>query len=103
MSPTPTPFTLKLGNSSIISPVSFLTIGEIISKLLPYIFVLTGLTLFFILTLNGFKFLTSAGDPKKAESAKQGVTSAIVGFLIVFVSYWIIQILEFTLHISILK
>ena len=93
---------LKIGASTITSPVGFTNIGSVISKLLPYIFVISGLILFFIIVMKGFEFLTSAGDSKKVESAKQGLTAAIVGFLIIFVSYWLLQILEVVFHIKVL-
>lgn len=40
----------------------------------------------------GFNFLTSAGDPKKLEMGKQRLTYAIVGFLVIFVAYWGVQL-----------
>jgi len=78
------------------------TIGNIITDLLPYVYFLAGLTLFIYLIIGGFGLLTSAGDPKKVESAQGKLTSAIVGFLIIFISYWLIQILETIFGIDIL-
>jgi len=94
------------GDYEIESPEGFSfaegTIGDIITDLLPYIYVLAGLILFIYLIIGGFSLLTSAGDPKKVESAQGKITSAIVGFLIIFISYWIIQILEIVFGIEIL-
>lgn len=70
------------------------TIGDIISALIPYILVLAGLILFGFLIFGGFELLTSAGDPKKVQSAQGKITSAIIGFIIIFVAYWLVQILE---------
>jgi len=69
-------------------------IGEIINALVPYIFALAGLALLFILIWGGFELMTSAGDPKKMESAKGKITNAVVGFIVIFVAYWLVQILE---------
>lgn len=96
------PPVLKIGGYSLTSPVNFTDLGEIISKLLPYVFVLSGLILFVIIVMKGLELLTSGGNPKKTESAKEGLTAAIVGFLIIIASYWLIQILEYILHINIL-
>ena len=71
-----------------------LTIGDIVSTLLPYIFILAGLMLFVYLILGGFQLMTSGGDPKRAESAKGKITGAVIGFIIIFVSYWLVQILQ---------
>ena len=68
-------------------------IGTIISAILPYLFPLAGLLLFLYLVFAGFQFLTSGGDPKKVEQAKQRLTNGIIGFLIVFISYWLVQII----------
>lgn len=71
-----------------------LNLGAIISRLLPYIFILAGLMLFIYLIMGGFQLMTSGGDPKRAESAKGKITGAVIGFIIVFVSYWLVQILQ---------
>jgi len=47
--------------------------------------------------------MTGANDPKAKESAGKSITNAVVGFFILFVSYWVIQIVEVVLGISILK
>jgi len=69
-------------------------LGDIISALLPYLFTLAGLGLFLYLIVAGFGWMTSGGDPKKTQSAKDKLTNALVGFIIIFVAYWLILILE---------
>lgn len=78
------------------------TIGDVINALVPYIFALAGLILFIYLIISGFELLTSAGDPKKMESAKGKITNAVIGFIIIFIAYWLIQILEIIFGIEIL-
>ena len=73
---------------------SSLTIGGIISLVLPYIFVLAGLALLLMLIFGGFQLMTSAGDPKGMEAGKNRVMYAIIGFLIIFASFWLVQILQ---------
>lgn len=70
-------------------------IGDIITSLLPYVFVFSGLLVLLYLIMGGFQLMTSAGDPKKTEQAKGKITGAILGFLIIFVSFWIAQIFEY--------
>ena len=77
-------------------------ITDIFSALLSYVFVLAGLILFGFLIIGGFGLLTSAGDPEKVKKAQGQITSAVVGFLIIFVSYWLIQILEAVFGLTIL-
>ncbi|OGM15794.1 hypothetical protein A2V56_01060 [Candidatus Woesebacteria bacterium RBG_19FT_COMBO_42_9] len=69
-----------------------LTLGQIISSLIPYIFVIAGLLLLLYLVFGGFGLMTSRGDPKAVAAAKEKITFAVAGFVIIFVSYWIVQI-----------
>jgi len=77
------------------------TIGKIISALLPYIFALAGLILFIFLIMGGFELLTSGGNPESTKKAQGRITSALIGFLIIFLAYWITQILEVIFGITI--
>ncbi len=79
----------------------FTTPAEIINSLLPYLLTAAGLILFAMLIMGGFTMLTAISDPKKAEAGKQTITTAIVGFLIMFLAYWLTQILEIILGITI--
>lgn len=69
----------------------FTNIGSILNEAVPFIFAFAGIGLLLMLLSAGFNFLTSAGDPKKLETGKQRLTNAIVGFLIIFVAYWAVQ------------
>ncbi len=77
-------------------------IGDIISALLPSVFTIAGLILLVILIFGGMGLMTAAGDPKKIEAAKGRITMAFVGFLIVFASYFIAQIVQVMLGVNFL-
>lgn len=68
-------------------------LGDVVAKVMPYVFAAAGMGLLLMLISAGFTFLTSAGDAKKLESGKQRLTSALMGFIIIFAAYWIVQIL----------
>lgn len=70
-----------------------LTLGGIVSAVLPYLFAGAGLLLLFYLIWGGFSLMLSRGDPKAVESAKGRITNAIIGFVIIFVAYWLVQFL----------
>lgn len=80
----------------------FATPRGIISELLPYAFVIAGLILFVMLLWGGFEMLTGAADTKSQEAGKQRITNAIIGFALLFVSYWLAKILEIVFGISVL-
>lgn len=69
------------------------SIGSIISDLLPYFFAGAGLLLLLFLLYGGLGLMLSRGDPKAVQGAKDKITGAVVGFVIVFVAYWLVQII----------
>lgn len=77
-------------------------VGEIISLVLPIIFVLAGLLLLFNLISAGLQMMTGANDEKAVAGARARITQALTGFLILFCSYWIVRILETILGIKVL-
>ena len=53
------------------------------------------LALLVMLTVGGFKYLTSGADPKAAVSAKQTMTYAVTGIALMAIAYLIFKIIEF--------
>lgn len=74
----------------------FTDIGSVIGRgnlgLIQYIFAFAGLALLLVIISAGFTLLTSVGDAKKLEAGKQKLTHGIIGFLIIFAAYWIVQL-----------
>lgn len=70
-------------------------VSEIVSLFLNIAFVLAGLVLLFFFILGGIGMIGSAGqdNPQKAEQSKKTITSAVIGFVIVFASYWIVKLI----------
>ena len=85
--------------------IGFHSIGEIISNLLQNVYVLAGILLFILLIVGGLSFIMGAGEdnPEKAKRGKQAITAALIGFVIIFCSYWIIKIIEIVTGINILN
>lgn len=78
------------------------TPGGIISRLMSFAFPLAGMILFVMILIGGFQMLAGGGEQKSMEAGRQRVTFAVIGFLLLFSSYWIAQILETLLNIKIL-
>lgn len=53
---------------------------------------LTGLVSLIFIIIGGFRYITSAGNDEAAESGKKMVTNAVIGMIIVIVSYVIITV-----------
>lgn len=96
---------LKIGNMTIDGPLNkpgkpqFTDLASIVNNAVPLLFSIAGIILLVYILWGGFDFLTSMGDPKKAESGKNKITTAIIGFIIIFVSFWIVQIIRVLLNI----
>lgn len=78
------------------------TPGGIVSRVLEFAFPIAGLILFLILVWGGFEMLTGAATKKSLDAGKQRVTAALVGFFLLFATYWIGQLLEVIFGIVIL-
>lgn len=75
--------------------------GAIVSRMLLFAFPLAGLILFIMIVWGGFEMISSAAS-KGIEAGKQRITAAIVGFVLLFVAYWVFQIIEVIFGVAIL-
>jgi hypothetical protein len=89
------------GNQGASSFQTITGVSDIVSLFLKISFVLAGLILLFYFILGGIGMIGSAGknDPKAAEQAKQTITSAVIGFVVVFVAYWIVKLIGILFNI----
>lgn len=74
----------------------------IVNRALTFLFPLAGLALFFMLVWGGFEILSKATDAKAVQAGRQRITAAIIGFIVLFASFWIIQVVEWVFGLSIL-
>ena len=77
----------------------FTNLASIVTNPLPILFSIAGLILLAYLIWGGFDYLTSMGDPKKAEVGKTKITNAVIGFFLIFAAYWIVQIVKYLLKL----
>jgi len=95
----------KLGSEGITTKKGFSSIGELVSSLIKNVYIIAGVICLFLLIFGGIGFILQAGseNPEAAAKSKGAITAAVLGFLIIFTSYWIIQIIEYILGINILN
>ena len=79
--------------------------GDLVSIILSNALVVAGIILLFLLIFGGISMIMGAGqdNPEQAAKGKQATTSAVIGFIIIFAAYWIIQIIETITGLNILK
>lgn len=76
------------------------TVGDIITALLPYIYYLAGFLILLYGIFGGYQIMNSQGEPKAMAQGRDKITYAVVGFIIMAVSYWILQLVGRILNIQ---
>lgn len=92
------------GGQTISGPLpagKFSNLASVVTQALPLIFSLAGIILLLYLLWGGFDYLTSMGDPKKAEAGKGKITNAFIGFIIIFVAFWLVQLIDYIFKLKV--
>jgi len=84
---------------------NYTSISQLVSPLLKNSLTIAGIIFLALILVGGIGMIASAGknDPKKAEQSQKTITSAIIGFVVVFCAYFIIQLIEVLTGVDILK
>ena len=80
-----------------------LTIGGIVAGLIRLILVVAALVFFFILVIGGIRWIASGGDKAQTEAARGQITAALVGLVIVFAAWAIVQLINTFFGINIFE
>jgi hypothetical protein len=74
------------------------TFGNFITKILPQIYVAALILVLIYLTWGAYRYMLSGGDAKAVQGAKSQITWAVIGMIIVFLSYGIFQLVNSLLN-----
>ena len=69
-------------------------LNQMVAWFYYFIVTIAGVSAFFTLILGGFEWLTSTGDPSKISNAKDKLSSALLGLVIILASYLILQVVN---------
>ena len=87
----PAAFAQDTNVSEIKTPDFFFTdVGSLINKALNFVMVLGALLVFMYLIWGGIEWITSGGDKSKTESARNKITAAVLGLIILAASWAIL-------------
>ena len=75
-------------------------VGDIVSRVLTYIFPLAGILVFIYLLYGGLNLMVAVGNEEGIREGKAKITNALIGFLIIFAAFWIVQALEEIFNIT---
>lgn len=77
-------------------------VGLIITAIIPYIYVGAGLLLLVNLIMGGITLMTAAGDQGKMKAGYGQLTASLIGYVIVFVSFFVAQLIQIALGVKFL-
>jgi len=72
----------------------FETPGQVITYAFPYLFGIAGLILFVMLIWGSLEIFMGATSSKSVEAGKKRITTALIGFILLFSAFWIGQIIS---------
>lgn len=72
------------------------TAGDLVSLIIRLSFVVAGILILILFVFAGFNMIMGAGsgDAQQAAKGRQAATAAVIGFLVVFVAFWIVKLIE---------
>lgn len=79
----------------------FVDFGQMISNVLNIVLIIAVILVLFYLIMGGIAWLTSGGDKGKTESARNQITAAVVGLIIIVSSWAIMLFVQNVLKLSI--
>jgi len=69
-------------------------INQLVAWFYYFLVGISGLATFLMLVWGGFTWLTSTGNPTKISDAKDKITSAVLGLVIILSSYLILKVIN---------
>jgi TRAP-type C4-dicarboxylate transport system permease small subunit len=95
--------TVNLNPGGQFSGLNNITIANIISAIIILVLIVAALVFFFMLVWGGIKYITSGGDKAQTEAARSQITAALIGLVIVFAAWAIINLVNIFFGINILS
>lgn len=71
------------------------TLGDLINLLLPFIMTLAGIVLFLVLVWGGIDVMTAQGSADKMKSGRAKVTAAVIGIVLLILSYFVTKLIAY--------
>lgn len=69
-------------------------VGQIISGIIPVVLGIAGFITVIMIVISGIQFITSSGNPEAAGAARSRLIFAIIGFVVIILSFAILQVIN---------
>lgn len=83
-----------VGSIEFVNPIETDDFTDLVQNVLRWILSIAGGIALFMLIYGGVIYITSTGDPQRAEQGKRIVVWTIVGLIVILLSYSIIMVVE---------
>lgn len=80
-----------------------LNVGQIIAGFITLVIVVAAVVFFIVLVIGGVRWIMSGGDKAQTEAARNQITAALVGLVIVFAAWAIAQLIGTFFGVSIFE
>ena len=85
------------------SQLNNITIASLISAFIVFTLIIASLSFFFALLFGGIKWILSGGRKEKTDEAKNQIANALIGLLIIFSAWAIINFVSLFFGIELLS
>jgi Ca2+/H+ antiporter len=75
---------------SAVTPSGTLTVADLINDIISWVLGISGAIAVLFLILGGLQYVTSSGNKDKAEQAKQTILYAVIGLIVITLSFVIV-------------
>ncbi len=83
--------------------LEYVSFTSVVTWAIAVVLVLAAIIFFFMLVIGGIRWITSGGDKGKTEAARSQITAALVGLVIVFASWAILQLINVIFGVDIIS
>lgn len=70
------------------------SISGIVTRIIQILLAVAGLIAVIFLIVGGFRYITAGGNEETAEAAKKTITNAIIGIVIIILSFVIVRVIS---------
>lgn len=95
--------TINIQLSDQFQGVQNVTLSSAISGVITLVLIIAAIVFFFMLIIGGLKWILSGGDKAQTEGARNQITAALVGLIIVFGAFAISQVVSGLFGINIFQ
>lgn len=69
-------------------------VGQILTEIIPLVLGIAGFLTVIMIVVSGIQFITSSGNPEAAGAARSRLMYALIGFIIIVLSFAILQFIN---------